>query len=62
MKSELVKQLEKLEQVPAKKYKEPKVAVSQGALAMVINALRRDAAEGKAVRGEMADLIELSME
>jgi hypothetical protein len=29
--------------------------VNAGALQMVINALRRDAEEGKAVRGEMAD-------
>lgn len=34
------------------------VAVDRGALKMVINALRRDAEEGRAVRGEMADALE----
>lgn len=32
--------------------------VDSGALQMVINALRRDASEGKAIRGEMADELE----
>lgn len=36
------------------------VLVDRGALQMVINALRRDAEEGKAVRGEMADTLEES--
>lgn len=39
-----------------------RVSVDAGALQMVINALRRDAEEGKAVRGEMADELEQSME
>jgi hypothetical protein len=33
------------------------VSVDRGALAMVINALRRDAEDGKVVRGEMADAL-----
>lgn len=36
--------------------------VNAGALQMVINALRRDAAEGKSVRGEMADELEKVVE
>lgn len=32
--------------------------VDSGALQMVVNALRRDASEGKAIRGEMADELE----
>lgn len=35
-----------------------RVSVDSGALQMVINALRRDATEGKLVRGEMADELE----
>lgn len=35
-----------------------RVSVDAGALQMVINALRRDATEGKLVRGEMADELE----
>lgn len=33
------------------------VAVDRGALQAAINMLRRDAAEGKAARGELADLL-----
>lgn len=36
--------------------------VDSGALQMVINALRRDASEGKAIRGEMADELEKVIE
>ena len=36
------------------------VLVDRGALAIIIQALRRDAAEGRLVRGEMADIIEKS--
>jgi hypothetical protein len=32
-----------------------KILIDQGALQMVVNALRRDAADGRAVRGEMAN-------
>jgi hypothetical protein len=35
--------------------------VDKGALQMVINALRRDAAEGKVARGEMADALEAQL-
>jgi hypothetical protein len=37
------------------------VMVDSGALSMVLNALRRDAEEGKTVRGEMADALESTM-
>lgn len=40
---------------PAPASKESLVFVGAGALQMVINALRRDAEEGKKSRGEMAD-------
>ena len=39
-----------------------KVLVSRGALAMVLNALDRDAAEGRVIRGEMAQELRESME
>ena len=38
-----------------------RVSVDSGALAMVLNALRRDAAEGKASRQEMVDELEATI-
>lgn len=46
---------------PAVQIKQYRIEVDAGALQMVINALRRDAADGKLVRGEMADELERTM-
>jgi hypothetical protein len=48
----------KIVELSPSQYNDPKVLVSQAALLLVLNALRRDAAEG---RGEMADLLEASI-
>lgn len=47
----LVEENERLTKLPTTRT----VVVNAGALQMVINALRRDAAEGRVARGEMAD-------
>ena len=46
-----------LEQQLAARVPDWSVLVDRGTLNMVINALRRDAEQGKSVRGEMADLL-----